>query len=167
MTAFLYWTKDSIKWLWQTLYYFLYIMSNNPEMYMKSVLFSAILFAFGTVSFAQKGDYVFIMETKEQVPVMTVTTTKTFGCSNFGIYLRQGWSRDTLTVNILGIDSRRNCNNVPDKARETIEIYGIREEEFTLRIISEQRVNFFHVEFDGESFSVAPELSDFIRSISY
>jgi hypothetical protein len=134
---------------------------------MKSAIFSAILFIIGTVSFAQKGDYHFTMETKERMPVMTVTTTKTYGCSNFGIYIRQGWSRDTLTVNILGIDSRRNCNNVPDKARETIEVYGIREEEFTLRIFSEQRVNFFHVEFDGESFSVTPERSDFIRLISY
>lgn len=134
---------------------------------MKSPLFPALLFVIFTVSSAQKGDFVFSLDTRETVPVMTVTTTKTYGCSNFGIYLRQGWSRDTLTVNILGIDSRRNCNNVPDKARETIEIYGIREKEFTLRILSEQRVNFFHVEFDGESFSVTPERSDFIRTLSY
>ena len=133
---------------------------------MKYFLYCLFFLSLGITSYAQKGDYVFTMEMMHTTPVMTITTLKTFACSNYGIYIRQGWSRDTLTINILGIDSRRNCNNVIDKAREMIEINGIREKEFVLRILNEQKVNFFRVEFDGDSFSISPERSDFIRAVT-
>lgn len=137
---------------------------NNP---MKYILSFGLVVLFCEVSSAQKGDYVFTMEMMNSTPVMTVTSIKTFACSNYGIYIRQGWSRDTLTLNILGIDSRQNCNNVADHAREMIQISGIRETEFVLRFRHESKYNFFRVKFDGESFSISPEQSDFIRAVTY
>jgi hypothetical protein len=133
---------------------------------MKKSLLVLLTFLLVTHASAQKGDYVFRLEMMGRKPVMNMMTSKTFACSNYGIYIRQGWSRDTLNVNILGIDSRRACNNVIEKARQTVEISGIREEEFVLRIRDQNKVNFFRVQFDGESFTVTPEQTDFIRYIT-
>ncbi|MCK9407813.1 MAG: hypothetical protein WCX28_06380 [Bacteriovoracaceae bacterium] len=131
---------------------------------MKMLLLFPFILLTSEFSFAQKGDYVFQLGMISTTPVMIVSSTKTYTCSNYGIYIRQEWSRDTLTVNILGIDSRQNCNNVPDKAKEIVEVYGIRDNEFVLRFLSDKRINFFHVEFDDDSFTITPERSDFIRA---
>ncbi len=111
-------------------------------------------------------DYTFRLEMIKGRPVMYVATSKTFSCSNYGIFLRQGWSGDTLTVNILGVDSRSNCDNVPEKARGMMEVRGIREREFILRIITEKKVNLFSVDADGDDISVEPILYDFIRAVT-
>jgi hypothetical protein len=113
-----------------------------------------------------KEDYTFRLEMQNGRPVMMVSTSKTFGCSNYGIYLRQGWSRDTLTVNILGVDAREQCDNIPEKARGMLEVRGIREQEFILRVMTEGKMNFFAIEFDGDDFTVEPILYDFIRMVT-
>lgn len=112
-------------------------------------------------------DYTFRLEMLNGRPVMLVATSVTFQCSNYGIYLRQGWSNDTLTVNILGVDSRANCDNVPEKARGMLEVRGIREKEFILRIVTEKKVNLFSVEADGGEITVKPILYDFIRAVTH
>ncbi|NUN68456.1 MAG: hypothetical protein HUU02_01970 [Bacteroidetes bacterium] len=113
-----------------------------------------------------KEDYTFRLEMHNGLPVMFVQTSKAFGCSNYGIYLRQGWSRDTLTVNILGVDSRVNCDGVPERARGTLEIRGMRERQFILRILTEKKANLFSVETDEDDVTVTPILFDFIRAVT-
>lgn len=118
------------------------------------------------ISSAQKSEYHFSLGTYENKPILMLFSTKTFPCSNYGIILRQGWSRDTLTVNILGIDTWMNCNNIIDVAKEYAQIIGIRSKEFHLRFKWDEKEDLFLVEFDGESFSVSAEKDDFITYIT-
>jgi hypothetical protein len=133
---------------------------------MKTILLLPLFLIASMFSKPPKGDFEFTMKKLQRTAVVNIVTTKVFACSNYGIVIRQSWSRDTLTLKIIGIDSRQTCDNLPDRARENVEIFGIREKEFTLQFVYENRLNTFHVTFDGESFSVTPERSDFIRSLT-
>ncbi len=133
---------------------------------MKLIFHSLLFLSLTANTFAQKAEYHFSLGMYGRTPVMNVMSTETFACSNNGIYIRQGWSRDTLFVRIIGIDSRVECNNVVGKARETVGVNGIRSNHFVLRFLWEGKANYFRVEFDGESFTVKPEQSDFITFLT-
>jgi len=133
---------------------------------MKLLSLFVSLYLFSNTAIAQKEEYVFQLDVYKNHPMMYVATMKTFACSNYGIFIRQGWSRDTLTMNIIGIDSRQKCNNIVDVAKEWVPINGVRSGQFHLRFLWERKVNYFLVEFDGDSFSVTPERGDFIMHTS-
>lgn len=116
---------------------------------------------------SKKADFYFTLTMKNNRPLLSMVSNTTFECSNYGILLRQGWTNDTLTVNILGIDSRTNCNNVPDKAREQYELHGIHQQEFVLRFLYNRKYNYFRVEYDDGDFSLTPiQTEGFITSVT-
>ncbi|MFA6469882.1 MAG: hypothetical protein WCW35_13370 [Bacteroidota bacterium] len=124
------------------------------------------LYLFTHSAFAQKEEYFFQLDVYKKQPTLFVSSIKTYACSNYGIFIRQGWSGDTLVVNIIGIDSRQNCNHVIGTAKEWLPINGISSEVFFLRILWEKKVNTFNIEFDGENFDVDAVQSDFIVHVT-